>query len=99
MLERLILKVELDVVLFRALTNGNVKEDFNSALGDGTMLVRLREFDVVPGREIKLGQDERLYLLKHIAVFLTKEDLVDVDFGPSVDVFLHDSFSLFFSHN
>ena len=54
MLERLILEVELDVVLFRALANGNVKEDFNSALGDGTMLVRLREFDVVPDEERKL---------------------------------------------
>ena len=39
------------------------------------------------------------YLLEHVAIFLAKEHLVDVDSGPSVDDRLHDLLSLFFSHN
>ena len=37
-------------------------------------------------------------LLEDVAVFLAKEDLVNVDAGPGVDDVLHDLLSLFFSH-
>ena len=37
-------------------------------------------------------------LLEDVAVFLTKEDLVDVLAGPGVHYILHDLLSFFFSH-
>ena len=47
-LERLILKVELDVILSRAVSDGDVKVDLDSALRNGSQFVRLAELNVVP---------------------------------------------------
>ena len=48
MLERLILKIELDVVIVRTITHSDVEEDFDSAFRDRPKLVWLTEFHVVP---------------------------------------------------
>ena len=70
MLERLVLKIELNVVIIGAVTHCDIKEDFDCSFGDWSQLIRLTEFNVV---------------LQHIAVFGSEEDLVDVDAGPGVN--------------
>jgi len=62
-LERLVLKVELDLVLI-SIHLDDVKEDLDSSLGDGLLLGWLGELHGV---------------LKDISVLLVKEDLVDID--------------------
>ena len=69
-LERLVLKIELNVVIIGAVAHCNIKEDFDSSFGDWSQLIWLTKFNVV---------------LQHIAVFGSKEDLVDVDAGPGVN--------------
>ena len=47
-LERLILKVEFDVILIRAISDRDIEVHFDGTLGDRSKFVRLGEFDIVP---------------------------------------------------
>ena len=69
-LERLVLKIELNVVIIGAVTHCDIKENFDCTFGDWSQLIWLTKFNVV---------------LQHIAVFSSEEDLVDVDAGPGVN--------------
>ena len=77
-LERLVLEVEFNIILIGAVPNRDIEVHLDGALGDGPQLVRLTELYVVPN-ETDLGVSSGGgYLLEHVAVFLTKEHLVDV---------------------
>ena len=69
-LERLILEIELNIVIVRAVAHSYIKEDLDCAFGDRPQFVWLTELNVV---------------LEHVAILCTKENLVDVDAGPGVN--------------
>ena len=105
MLEGLVLEVELDIVVFGAVTECDVEVNLNRSLGNRSQLVRLAELHIVPAERQKsnqmlgeVGPSLMDNLLEDVAVFLSKENLVDVDFRPLVHDFLDDCLSCFFSH-
>ena len=49
-LERLVLEVEFNLVLIRAISDGDVKVDFDGSFGDRSKFVWLGEFDEVPAK-------------------------------------------------
>ena len=78
-LERLVLEVEFDIILIGAVTNCDIEVHLDGALWDGPQLVGLAELHVIPDQTKHRVSDREEYLLEHVAVFLTKEHLVDID--------------------
>ena len=82
-LERLVLKIEFNVVIIGAVTHRDVKKDFDCTFGDRSQLIWFTEFNVV---------------LQHITVLGSEKDLVDVDAGPGVNYALDYLLSPFLIH-
>ena len=84
MLERLILKVEGDVVLFRRFAHADVEVDLHSAFRNRLHLVWLTELNLVAGRHNRLWLELRTksgmaYLREDVAELLLEKHLIDVD--------------------